>query len=188
MNPIKRSFDLIAALILAPMAIVACILASIPVAIEARASPFFIQRRLGRHERPFNLLKLRTMHVGTPHAASHEIGRNQILRSGAVIRRYKIDELPQLWNVIKGDMSLVGPRPGLPVQHELTAARRRFGVFEMLPGITGISQVAGIDMSAPWKLAESDARYARKWRLRDDLRLLFDTAAGRGRGDAAGAA
>lgn len=188
MNPLKRSFDLVTALLLAPVAVIVCLLAAIPVAVESRASPFFIQRRVGRHERPFKLLKLRTMHVDAPQGGSHEIGRDKILRSGAILRRFKIDEFPQLWNVITGDMSLVGPRPGLPVQAELLAARRSFGVFELVPGITGISQVTGIDMSVPWELAASDARYLGPWRLGNDLSLLLSTAAGRGRGDAAGAA
>jgi lipopolysaccharide/colanic/teichoic acid biosynthesis glycosyltransferase len=181
----KRIFDLLIALLAAPLALVICLIAAIPIAIECRASPFFLQERLGLRERPFKLLKLRTMHTNTPPGGSHEIGQAAILKSGSVIRKFKIDELPQLWNVIAGHMSLVGPRPGLAVQLELTEARRKHCVFGLIPGITGISQVNGIDMSTPWKLAESDARYGGDWSLREDFDLLVRTALGGGSGDAA---
>lgn len=181
----KRTFDLLIALLAAPIAAIVCILVAIPIAIEGRCSPFFWQERLGLHEKPFWLIKLRTMRADTPQAGSHEIGENAILRTGAVIRKLKIDELPQLWNVICGHMSLVGPRPGLPSQDQLRDARRSHGVFDLKPGITGVSQVAGLDMSQPWQLAESDARYGGTWSLWTDLRLLWQTLAGGGRGDAA---
>ena len=125
------------------------------------------------------------MSIGTAEGASHEIGTATVLRVGRLIRKLKIDELPQLWNVLIGDMSLVGPRPGLPVQLELTEARRALGVFALRPGITGVSQVAGLDMSTPWQLAESDARYLGSWRAGRDLQILWQTASGGGRGDAA---
>lgn len=181
----KRLFDLGIAVVLAPLAVVICLVCAIPVWAEARANPFFFQRRLGLNERMFSLLKIRTMSVGTVQAASHEVGHASVLRIGHSIRRFKIDELPQLWNVIVGDMSLVGPRPGLPVQTELTEARRAHHVFEMRPGITGPSQVAGLDMSTPWALAESDAAYLGRWDIRRDLRILWATVTGGGRGDAA---
>ena len=125
------------------------------------------------------------MAVDTVDAASHMIDQRQILRVGRMIRAFKIDELPQLWNVLAGDMSLVGPRPNLPVQKELTAARREHDVFTLLPGITGVSQIAGLDMSAPWKLARVDATYIGPWHPGRDLAILFQTILGKGRGDAA---
>jgi O-antigen biosynthesis protein WbqP len=181
----KRIFDCGIALLALPPASLLCVLCAIPVWIEGRANPFFLQSRLGRRERPFNLLKIRTMSAGTVQGASHEIGTSTVLRVGRLIRRLKIDELPQLWNVLTGDMSLVGPRPGLPVQRELTEARRAHGVFELRPGITGVSQVAGLDMSTPLKLAESDARYLGPWSAGCDLLILWRTVSGSGRGDAA---
>jgi O-antigen biosynthesis protein WbqP len=86
---------------------------------------------------------------------------------------------------LTGDMSLVGPRPGLPLQEELTTARRHFSVFELLPGITGVSQIAGMDMSSPWDLAKLDATYNQSWRVDRDLNILCQTILGRGSGDAA---
>jgi len=181
----KRLFDVLLGLALAPVAIIACLAVAIPIAIEAKASPLFFQTRLGLRERPFRLLKLRTMHVATPNVASHEVGRNSILATGRFLRRLKVDELPQIWNVLNGTMSFVGPRPGLPNQFELTQARRTLGVFDLIPGITGAAQIQGIDMSTPEKLALADKSYDQPWSLIQDLRILWATAAGAGSGDAA---
>lgn len=181
----KRFFDLIVSCSVLPFAIPICLLATISIWIECKASPFFWQVRLGRNEIPFRLLKLRTMAVDTIQAASHEVNQQQILKVGRIIRAIKIDEIPQLWNVLTGDMSLVGPRPGLPLQEELTTARRHFNVFELLPGITGVSQIAGVDMSSPWDLAKLDATYNHSWRVDRDLNILWRTILGSGSGDAA---
>lgn len=181
----KRLFDLMLGLALAPLASIVCLLVAVPIALESRASPLFFQRRLGRHERPFRLLKMRTMQAATPDLASHEVSTAQILASGKLLRRLKIDEIPQIWNVLNGTMSFVGPRPGLPNQLELLEARRKHGVFALRPGITGISQINGVDMSTPEKLAEMDKCYAGKWSLWRDLGILWATGTGRGSGDAA---
>jgi O-antigen biosynthesis protein WbqP len=181
----KRVFDLALVLLLCMPAVVACFGAALLIWLDDRANPFFVQARLGRNERSFLLVKLRTMRIGTGDRPSHEITRNSITRIGATLRRTKLDELPQLWNVLRGEMSFVGPRPGLPSQHELADKRRSHGVDRLVPGITGVSQVQGLDMSTPERLAESDATYLRKWSLMRDLRLLLRTAMGGGRGDAA---
>jgi O-antigen biosynthesis protein WbqP len=101
---------------------------------------------------------------------------------GEHLRRFKIDELPQLYNVLAGDMSLVGPRPCLPSQTDLVAARRQLGVFEVRPGITGLAQVNGIDMSDANRLAEIDAQYVRTQSLMGDFRLIMATLRGQGVG------
>ena len=101
---------------------------------------------------------------------------------GELLRRFKIDELPQLWNVLLGDMSLVGPRPCLPSQAELVEARKRLGVFTVRPGITGLAQVSGVDMSDANRLAEIDAQYVRTQSLVGDLRLIWATLRGQGVG------
>jgi O-antigen biosynthesis protein WbqP len=181
----KRAFDLLISLLAAPFALILCGLMAIPIAIECRANPFFLQWRLGQFEKPFRILKLRTMHVHTPTDASHVIGLEYVLKTGKISRLTKIDELPQLWNVVMGEMSLVGPRPGLPTQTELTDARRAHGVFVFKPGITGVSQIAGLDMSTPKALAISDANYTEKWSIVQDLKILSLTAFGNGQGDAA---
>lgn len=180
----KRLFDIALGLALAPLALIACAIAALPIALEARASPLFLQTRLGIGERPFKLLKLRTMHPATPNVASHEVGEAQILACGRLLRRLKIDELPQIWNVLTGSMSFVGPRPGLPNQTDLTEARRRHGVFVLLPGITGVSQIRKIDMSTPERLAEVDKTYDQPWSLARDLGILWATFTGAGGGDA----
>ena len=184
-NSRKRCFDIMLCITIAPFAIVACCLAALPIWLESKSNPFFRQIRLGRNEQPFSILKLRTMQPSTPTGASHEIGEAYILRAGRPIRAMKIDELPQLWNVIRGEMSLVGPRPGLPTQLELTKARRDRGVFALLPGITGLGQIEGLDMSTPDKLAISDAKYLGNWSLAQDLKIMLHTAIGKGQGDAA---
>ena len=181
----KRLFDVLLGLALSPIAIVVCLAVAIPIAIEAKAPPLFFQTRLGLRERPFRLLKLRTMHVATPSVASHQVDAGNILTTGRLLRRLKIDELPQIWNVLNGTMSLVGPRPGLPNQIELTEARRAHGVFDLVPGITGVAQICGVDMSTPEKVAQIDKSYDHPWSLAEDLRILWATATGAGSGDAA---
>lgn len=180
----KRLFDLALGLVLAVPAALMCIVAAFLIWLDDRANPFFIQVRLGRDEKAFRLVKLRTMRVGTGDRPSHEAGRQNITRVGALLRRTKLDELPQLWNVLRGDMSFVGPRPGLPSQIELADSRRRHGVHRLVPGITGVSQVRGLDMSTPERLAETDALYLRHWSMKRDMDLLVQTAMGGGRGDA----
>lgn len=181
----KRIFDLALVLLLCIPAAVACFAAAFLIWLGDRANPFFVQSRLGRNELPFRLVKLRTMRIGTGDRPSHETPRNSITRMGATLRRTKLDELPQLWNVFRGEMSFVGPRPGLPSQHELANNRRRYGVDQLVPGITGVSQIQGVDMSTPERLAKTDAAYIGKWSLTRDVRLLLRTAMGGGRGDAA---
>ena len=181
----KRFLDFALAMLLAIPAAFACGVAAFLIWFDDRANPLFVQTRLGRDEKPFRLVKLRTMQVGTGDHPSHEAGRHNITRVGAFLRRTKLDELPQLWNVLCGEMSFVGPRPGLPSQIELANCRRRHGVHRMVPGITGISQVRGLDMSTPERLAQIDAVYLTDWSFKRDIRLLVKTAFGGGRGDAA---
>lgn len=146
-------------------------------------SPIFRQRRVGRRQRAFVLNKFRTMHSGTPSVATHLAQASAVTPLGGFLRRTKLDELPQLWDVLKGDMSLVGPRPCLFSQSELIAARAARGVFSARPGITGLAQIRGIDMSDPEKLAQVDALMLRELDLNHYLRILLLTAFGRGQGD-----
>lgn len=146
-------------------------------------SPFFQQTRLGRDRREFTLVKFRTMRVDTANVPTHLVASSAVTPLGRFLRRTKLDELPQLWNVLRGDMSLVGPRPGLPSQHELTAAREAAGVFAVRPGITGLAQIRGIDMSTPELLAKTDAEMLRQLDLRTYFTYIFLTVIGRGGGD-----
>ncbi|WP_081945756.1 sugar transferase [Halomonas salina] len=146
-------------------------------------SPVFRQQRVGRHQKPFVLVKFRTMRPDTASVASHLADASTITPFGHFLRRTKLDELPQLWNVLKGEMSLVGPRPGLFNQEELTAEREKRGVFEVRPGITGLAQVSEIDMSTPRLLAETDQQMIQELSLGNYFRYIIMTATGKGMGD-----
>lgn len=148
-------------------------------------SPLFMQKRVGQHQKPFTLVKFRTMRVGTASVASHLADTNTITPMGRFLRSTKLDELPQLWNVLWGDMSLVGPRPGLFNQHELLQARVKHGVYAARPGITGLAQVSGIDMSTPELLAQTDAKMLASLTVGSYFRFIFQTVLGDGQGDAA---
>lgn len=147
-------------------------------------SPVFIQTRVGINKRPFKLIKFRTMSVDTKSVASHLASNASVTKLGAFLRKTKIDELPQLINVLKGEMSLVGPRPNLFNQEELIVERDNLGVYEVLPGITGLAQVQNIDMSTPKLLAEMDKKMIDSLTLKDYLKYILMTATGSGRGDA----
>lgn len=146
-------------------------------------SPLFKQERVGRFQKPFILVKFRSMRQGTASVATHLASKDSITPFGHFLRRTKLDELPQLWNVFKGEMSLVGPRPCLFNQDELVAERSARGVFNSRPGITGLAQVNEIDMSTPVLLAESDARMLVSLTVGDYFRYIFQTVAGKGAGD-----
>lgn len=146
-------------------------------------SPLFLQTRLGRRQKPFTLVKFRTMKPDTASVATHLADPSAITPLGGFLRRSKLDELPQLWNVLLGNMSLVGPRPCLPNQKELIDERASRGVFDARPGITGLAQVQGIDMSTPKLLAETDARMLATLNLREYFRYILQTVTGSGRGD-----
>ncbi|MCK8516979.1 sugar transferase [Methylonatrum kenyense] len=146
-------------------------------------TPLFRQTRVGRHQEPFTLVKLRTMRPDTKSVATHLADATAITGFGRFLRRTKLDELPQLWNVLKGEMSLVGPRPCLFSQAELIQERESRKVFSARPGITGLAQVQGIDMSTPAKLAETDAAMLQDLNVRQYLRYIALTILGRGKGD-----
>ncbi len=146
-------------------------------------SPVFRQVRVGRYQKPFTLVKFRTMKVNTASVATHLASSSSVTRFGSFLRRTKLDELPQLWNVLKGEMSLVGPRPGLFNQEELTAARSKRGVYDVRPGITGLAQISEIDMSTPELLAETDQRMIKGLSLSSYFRFIFLTVRGSGQGD-----
>jgi O-antigen biosynthesis protein WbqP len=178
----KRAFDVAACLLF--LLIFWPILAVIIIAIRLQSpgSAIFTQIRVGKGGRLFTCYKLRTMYAGTANLPTHQVQPSSVTALGEHLRRFKIDELPQLCNVLIGDMSLVGPRPCLPSQVELVAARRRLGVLEVRPGITGLAQVSGVDMSDAGRLAEIDAQYVRNQSFFGDLKLIMATLSGRGVG------
>jgi lipopolysaccharide/colanic/teichoic acid biosynthesis glycosyltransferase len=146
-------------------------------------SPLFRQQRVGLNKKPFVLIKFRTMKLGTASVASHLASNQSITSLGAFLRKTKLDELPQLWNVLVGDMSLVGPRPNLFNQTELIAERDARGIYRIRPGVTGLAQLNGIDMSTPRCLAETDAKMMAGFSVVNYFRYLFLTLVGKGVGD-----
>lgn len=145
--------------------------------------PIFLQKRVGRGGRLFTLIKLRTMKLDTASVGTHLVSASATTRLGRFLRRTKLDELPQLINVICGHMSLVGPRPCLPDQLELIASREAVGILEVLPGITGLAQVNGVDMSDPALLAKWDRKMIDEFGVLQYFRLLVATVFGAGSGD-----
>ena len=166
---IKRLFDVALAILLLAPALMLVLLAAILIKLESPGPAIFKQRRVGRHQKLFTMLKLRTMAVDTGDRASHEVSSLQITKTGKILRK----------------TSFVGPRPCLPVQTELIEARDRLKVFSVLPGITGPAQIKKIDMSTPDRLARVDGQYVLKQSLSCDLYYIFATAFGKGSGDAA---
>ena len=123
------------------------------------------------------------MKVGTPSLPTHLVSATSMTKSGKLIRKLKFDELPQLFNVIKGEMSFVGPRPNLPTQTTLINYRRKLGIYEVRPGITGLSQISGLDMSDPLKLSEKDKEMLNDMGLVNYFKIITMTALGAGYGD-----
>jgi O-antigen biosynthesis protein WbqP len=177
-----RTFDIIfsflGVLLLWPLGILLYV-----VGLFDTGSPIFKQERVGRYQKPFKLYKFRTMKVNTKSVATHLTSQSSVTKFGFFLRKTKLDELPQLINVLLGSMSLVGPRPCLFSQEELIQEREERGVFLYLPGITGLAQVSRIDMSTPVKLAKVDAEMLKKMSLKYYFKFIFTTIFGGGQGD-----
>ena len=163
-----------------------CLVAAIAVAATSKGGVLFVQNRIGHRQRPFLLCKFRTMFTGTPSKGTHEVGNRYVTKVGALLRVTKMDELPQAWNVLRRELNLIGPRPCLQNQTELIRERIRYGVFKVIPGITGYGQVAGVDMSEPRKLAIHDHRYAAFRGILLDIKIAIKTVLGGGFGDPVG--
>jgi O-antigen biosynthesis protein WbqP len=178
-TPMKRALDL--AIALFGLVVLAAVgpLISLLIRIDSPGPAIFAQTRVGRREHPFQCYKFRTMYLNATECPTHKMSSSEITRIGHFLRTAKIDELPQLYNVIRGNMSLVGPRPCLPSQVQLIAARRVRGVTACLPGITGLAQVMGVDMSDPDRLATIDAEYVKSQSMGADIRIICATLLGR---------
>ena len=146
-------------------------------------SPIFRQERVGKGKQPFRLMKFRSMHVNTQSVATHLASASSITPFGSFLRKSKLDELPQLWNVFVGDMSLVGPRPNLFNQEELIHERDSRRVYSVRPGITGLAQINKIDMSTPKLLAKTDAKMIQELNTLGYIKYIFLTVFGKGFGD-----
>ncbi|MFU0507858.1 sugar transferase [Pseudaminobacter sp. NGMCC 1.201702] len=177
-------FDVVGAafgLLLASLVILVLVL---KIRCQSDGPGIFSQDRIGQNGKLFRCYKLRTMQTGTPDVPTHHASITQITPLGIYLRKTKLDELPQLWNVLRGEMSFVGPRPSLPTQSVLIKEREKRGVLSLRPGITGLAQINSIDMSDPVLLAEKDAEYLRDRSFGLDLQILFRTIfSGAGSGD-----
>lgn len=135
----------------------------------------FTQKRLGKNMRVFNIIKIRTMKNNTPNIGTHENASSDFLKIGKIIRKFKLDEFPQLINFLSGSINLVGPRPCLPNQTELKKARELRDVFLVKPGITGLSQILGYDMSNPEMLSIVDKIYIKNSSASLNIIIFFAT-------------
>lgn len=180
---IKRGIDLLFAIAVIVLMGWALLIVWALIRFGSPGPGIFAQDRVGQHGKTFTCYKFRTMQDGTVQLGTHEVSQSAVTPIGRFLRRTKIDELPQVWNIFKNEISLIGPRPGLPVQTDLFQARQARGVFEVKPGISGLAQVNDIDMSDPEKLAKWDARYIRLQSLILDLKLVLATIRGKGQGD-----
>lgn len=171
----KKGMDLVFALLVGALFWWLMLAIWLLVRLQSHGPGILAQMRVGRNLTHFACFKFRTMHVGTAEAATHDTPHSAITRIGAFLRRTKLDELPQIWNILRNDMSLIGPRPCLPLQVELISERRERDVLELVPGISGFAQVNGVDMSKPGRLARWDARYRALQSISLDLQIAVAT-------------
>ncbi|WP_439589614.1 sugar transferase [Hydrogenophaga sp.] len=175
----KRVFDLLLAMGAGIVLLVPILLVALAVRFTSRGPALYWSDRVGRHNRIFRMPKFRSMRMDTPAVATHllqEPGK-YLTPIGPFLRKSSLDELPQLWSILRGDMSFVGPRPALFNQDDLIALRTQLGVHELVPGLTGWAQVNGRDeLPIPQKVA-LDAEYIQKQSLAFDLRILLMTLA-----------
>lgn len=172
---LKRSMDLSFALCVIIFLWWAVLAAWIAVRVSSPGPVIFAQPRVGRLGKTFICYKFRTMRMGVKQAATHEMGQDAITNVGRFLRRTKIDELPQIINIFCNEMSLIGPRPCLESQTALIEARRAKGVLTVKPGISGLAQVQGVDMSDPERLATLDAQYIARQSILLDLKITLAT-------------
>tara|TARA_B110001452_G_C15237359_1_gene428394 strand:+ start:3087 stop:3686 length:600 start_codon:yes stop_codon:yes gene_type:complete len=151
------------------------IIAAFGLILEDGFPIFFIQDRIGQNKKIFKIMKIRTLKNSAPHTGTHELEAKHRLKIGVLIRKIKLDEFPQLLNVIKGEINLVGPRPGLPNQELLLMHRSEREIFKIKPGITGLAQVMGYDMSTPEQLSAIDEMYINKKSFYVDALILLAT-------------
>ena len=174
-NILDRILALLGLIILSPIFLLTALAIKIE---EPRGKVFFIQDRSGKEGKAFSCIKFRSMSTEAPNnAATWELENadSYITKVGRFIRKTSIDELPQLINIIRGDMSIVGPRPVILKEEELINLRRKFGALSVRPGITGLSQISGRDNLPPKKKAETDGEYAANVTFLNDLKIILKT-------------
>ena len=174
---VKRVFDLLLAMAAAVVLAVPVLLVAVLVRLTSPGPALYWSDRVGRHNKIFKMPKFRSMRVGTPAVATHLLAdaSSHLTPIGSFLRKSSLDELPQLWSILVGDMSFVGPRPALFNQHDLIALRTQHGVHELVPGLTGWAQVNGRDeLPIPDKV-KLDVEYLQRQSLGFDIRILWMT-------------
>lgn len=177
-----RMFDVLLALI-GLIALMPLIFLIFLILYFENKSPLFFQERIGKNSKIFTLIKFRTMTNGTKNCPTHLVDPSKITVLGTFLRKTKMDEIPQLWNVLIGEMTFVGPRPCLPSQIELINYRKNLKLDSFLPGITGLAQIKGIDMSNPFQLSKTELEMMQKFNLKYYFYFIFKTIIGNGLGD-----
>lgn len=174
----KRFFDLVVALTATVVLALPILIVALAVRLTSPGAMLYWSDRVGRNNRIFKMPKFRSMRIDTPAVATHllENPDQWLTPIGSFLRKSSLDELPQLWSILKGDMSFVGPRPALFNQDDLIALRTKAGVHELVPGLTGWAQINGRDeLPIPQKV-QLDVEYLQNRSLRFDLKILWMTA------------
>lgn len=174
---LKRFLDTILAIILGILLIVPLFFVSVLIKITSKGPIFFKQERFGLNSKPFILYKFRSMTQGAPVRANSEFNdiTAYVTPFGMIIRKASIDELPQLWNIIKGDMSFIGPRPLAITDQKVIELRRQSGADKVRPGISGLAQVSGRNIITDQQKADYDTEYANNFNFKLDLILILET-------------
>ena len=175
---VKRGLDILLSAVGLVVLILPLLLVSLMIYLDDPGHVIFSQYRVGLHGKRFKLYKLRTMRADTPkYLSTQEVDDpdKYITRIGHTLRKLSIDELPQLFNVLKGDMSLVGPRPLISDEYEIHEMRMKFGVYNVRPGVTGLAQVNGRDMVKPTEKVRLDVEYLREFGIMKDIMILYAT-------------
>lgn len=173
----KRVFDVVLAILIGMLALLPCLVIAILVRVTSRGPAIYWSNRIGQDNKNFRMPKFRSMRSGTPAIATHLLdnAKSHMTPIGKFLRKSSCDELPQLWSVLIGDMSLVGPRPALSNQHDLIALRTEHGVHRLRPGITGWAQINGRDELAIPAKVKLDVEYLNRQSILLDMRILWLT-------------
>lgn len=174
----KRIFDVVLALLAAVILLLPALFVALAVRLTSPGPVLYWSNRIGRKNRIFKMPKFRTMRVGTPAVATHLLAdaKSHLTPIGSFLRTTSLDELPQLWCILTGDMSFVGPRPALFNQHDLAELRTRHGIDDLVPGLTGWAQVNGRDELPIPEKVRLEVEYLRRRSLRFDIRIIGLTA------------
>ena len=174
---IKRFFDLLLGLLASLVLLLPVLLVALAVRFTSKGPALYWSDRVGRYNTIFKMPKFRSMRVGTPAVATHLLGNPAAYLTpiGSFLRKSSLDELPQLWSILRGDMSFVGPRPALFNQHDLMALRTEQGVHTLVPGLTGWAQVNGRDELPIPEKVKLDVAYLQRQSLWFDNRILWLT-------------